>query len=661
MKRKILALVSAVLCLMVLWGCQKAEPEETTEPEATEVMVLATAPADGNPDDVTCKGSYGAERDDIDADAVVATVGDAKLTNGELAVWYHGAIARYRQEGHEENPDFEADLDLQECQADGSVNSWQQYFLREALNDWHTAQALEVTARTDKIVTEEAFHPDPEQESYMAGMPVTEYLYGYKEYFEPNSMHQAYLDAVPQMLDTLAKEKGFADEDDLAEKAFGAEREDLEAVAKLYNYGYMYFTQLTYTEEPEEAEEKTEEISAKEERLVDIRHILLVPQSVTDRKGNVTDPVTVAEDGAVTCSENLWNKNGNLAKKLLREWKNPYKNSEKDFREMAYRESDDAASSENGGIYRRIRQGQLITELDRWCFDETRKVGDTTIIRTKLGDHILYFAGSKTTADVQSEQEQTKHEQKEIIAGLKERFPAKIDYSKIQLSRAEAAVSLEELLYPDVAHERYPELPLYLQQAYGSLKFGNDLLYSHGCGITSFSLVSSYMMDKEYTPPEMAAQFRRYNSDGTDGMIFINEPETMGYYMEERTFDPDRVLEALREGKVVISLQGKGYWTNGGHYITLEKLTEDDWIQVRDTHMINYKRIEDHKLDKHEQKNVFGFSAGGYWIMQKKVRTIPFCSRCGDGEDASAILQNGEYLCEKCETSLIRRNVWLES
>ena len=659
-KRLFLLLLAALMLLCA--GCGNGMPEETAPPETVTVpTVPVTVPSDGDPDDVTCKGSY--SREDWAPDAVVATLGDHQLTNEQLQVWYALAVAERKQGPYDAAPDFSKPLDTQECPIDDSVNSWQQYFLKRALNLWHSVYAMELQAREEPLPTEEAYKPSQQNyERYMTDIPATDYLYGFNPLYQPNSMHSGYLEDLPETLNVLAKEKGYADAAALAEEAFGAEQDALESVAKLYNYGYMYFTQLTYEDAAEEAaEEEAQPASAEEERLVDIRHILLVPQSVTDRKGNVTDPVTVAKDGTVTCSENLWNKNANLAKKLLRTWKNPYKNSEKDFREMAFRESHDAASSENGGIYRQIRQGQLVKELDQWCFDPVRKAGDTNIIRTKLGDHILYFAGSKTVKDVQAEQEKLRQTQEGILSQLKDRFPAKIEYRKMQLSRAEATASFDELLYPDVAHERYPELPLYLQQAYGGLKFGNDLLYSHGCGITSFSLVSSYMMDEEYTPPEMAAQFRRYNSDGTDGMIFINEPETMGYYMEERTFDPERVLEALREGKVVISLQGRGYWTNGGHYITLEKLTEDDWIQVRDTHMINYKRIEDHKLDKHEQKNVFGFSAGGYWIMQEKVRTIPFCDRCGAGENASVILQAGEYLCEKCEKALIRRNVWLEN
>ena len=651
MRKKRIALVLLCLCLLSLWGCADEELPEA-EQETVEAFAPETVPEDGNPEDVTCKGTYTGSGED---NTVVAKVGDAMLTNGQLRAWYYSTIAQYQLENHPNGPDFSKPLDTQECWADDSVNSWQQYFLREALDNWHKAQALEVAARTDKIVTEEAYQPDPEQKSYMDGMPVTEVLYGYHEYYKPNSMHQTYLDQIPELLETLAEEKGYANAKELAEKAFGTDLENLEAFARLYNDGYMYFTQLSYDAVPEAAEEK----ATAGETYVDIRQILLRPEESVDRKGNVLDAVTVAADGKVTCSEELWTKCENQAKKLLQEWKKTYKETEKGFREMAYKYSQDTASSENGGIYRQIRKGQLVQSLEDWCFDAERKAGDVTTIRTEYGLHIVYFAGSGAVETLEKQQQETIKAQMELIVQMQERFPATVDYEKICLTEAEAAVSYQDVLYPDIAHERCPELPLYLQQDYGDFKFGWDRLYTHGCGITSFALLSSYMMDEEYTPTEMSEQFRRYNSDGTDGMLFIYEPCTIGYYLKARTYNAAEVEQALRDGHKVIALVGPGYWTTTGHYITLEGITEDEKIQVKDTHMFNYKKLEDHAKDKHELKSVFGFGVGGYWVMSKKVTSLPNCHRCGDG--SQSIVQSGDYQCEKCEKALLRRNVWLES
>lgn len=643
MKRKIWMLTLVGLCLLALWGCQRKGPAENTEPLATEAVISATVPPDGDPENATCKGTYTGSGSDK---AIAATVGDAMLTNGQLRAWYAAEIAQYRQENHEINPDYTAPLDTQACPIDDSVNSWQQYFLQEALNRWHGAQVMEIVSRTDKLEKDPAYDPDQEELiAHMEGMPVTDILYGYYDYYQPNSMHQSYLDNIPTMLDTLAADSGYADAQAMAEAAFGTDLDEVESFVQLYNYGYTYYTFLGYDLEAEEA-------AAAGEKRVDIRQILLVPDPATDWKGNVLDPVTVGSDGKVTCSETLWEKCETQAKKLLKQLDQQRFPQEKVFRELAYQNSEDKASSENGGIYNGIRQGQLITELDSWCFDTARQVGDTAILRSDYGVHILYFAGI-------SVQQDTEELLQALVTNAKNRFPMAVNYSAIVLTEPEALLSYDDILYPDVAHERYPEVPLYLQQSYGELKYGSVLLNTHGCGITIFSMLSSYMMDEEYTPAEMCEQFRRYSyGNGTDGMIYIYESATMGYYMLERTFDSNKAYAALEAGHIVVSVQSPGYWTTGGHYIMLEKLAEDGKVQVRDTNMPNYAKIPAHAEDKHAFKDITSSNAG-YWIMQKKVKTIPFCSRCGDGEGVLGLIDATDYVCEKCQTALNRRNVWL--
>ena len=84
-KRYLAAALCAVMLLEGLTGCGKKPPvkTETTAPsaaETTQPTVPATMPQDGNPGDVTCKGSYTA--DSVNASAMVATVGNEQLTNG---------------------------------------------------------------------------------------------------------------------------------------------------------------------------------------------------------------------------------------------------------------------------------------------------------------------------------------------------------------------------------------------------------------------------------------------------------------------------------------------------------------------------------------------------------------------------------------------------
>ena len=255
----------------------------------------------------------------------------------------------------------------------------------------------------------------------------------------------------------------------------------------------------------------------------------------------------------------------------------------------------------------------------------------------------------------------TAENQAQLIADARKNYPAKIDYEAITLSGEKAELSFADVLYPDIAHERFPEIPLYLQQDYGTTMYGGHKLSSNGCGITSLSMLASYMTDTELTPPEMCARYGTYSHrNGTDGMIFIYEPPVLGFYLREKTYEPPIAKAALEEGQIVISVQHNGYWTRGGHYIVLEKINEDGTIQVRDSNIFNYGRISSHSQDSHTWGSIT--SAGsGYWIFEDKITTIPACSRCGDPESIVEGLFTGDYHCRKCEPALLRRNTYLSA
>ena len=115
-------LIPVLTMVLLLCGCEKAH-EKTDNFEqiqvTTEATVPATIPADGDPGDVTCKGTYTGEM----SDSVVATSGSMELTGEELQVWYWAEVSQYRQENHETAPDFDLPLDTQVCGIDSSVNS----------------------------------------------------------------------------------------------------------------------------------------------------------------------------------------------------------------------------------------------------------------------------------------------------------------------------------------------------------------------------------------------------------------------------------------------------------------------------------------------------------------------------------------------------------
>lgn len=418
MKKKMMILVLAAV-LAVLTGCDAPEPEKPTAPQAetVEQMPRATVPADGDPGNVTCKGSYTSE---VDSAQTAAKVGDRELTNGVLQAFYWAEVSDYRQGDAMEKPDFDQPLDTQVCPVDEGVSSWQQYFLKRALNAWHSAQALILRSENEILPTEEAYQPNPKTHAdNMEGKPATKFLYGYQEVYRPNTMHQAYLDEIPGMLEQLAAEKGYASAQDMAGAAFGTSEEDLAAYAELLNRGYMYFTFLGYDLDP--AEEDVEAWFADREEAyaqagitqgcgscVDIRQIL-----VPDREA---------------------------AEELLAQWETYLKVNEAAFAELAVRNSLDQGSAMDGGAYRQVKRGQLPGELEQWCFDEGRRPGDVTTITTEQGCHILHFSGSTPIWFARARQDLTAHLEEAMIGEARERYPMEVDYEAIQLGSAEGGV-----------------------------------------------------------------------------------------------------------------------------------------------------------------------------------------------------------------------------
>ena len=233
----------------------------------------------------------------------------------------------------------------------------------------------------------------------------------------------------------------------------------------------------------------------------------------------------------------------------------------------------------------------------------------------------------------------------------------KFAYDQIALPEGKTAISTSDLLYPDIAHERFPEIPLYLQQDYPGVMFGGFLLRTNGCGITTMAMVASYLSDELLTPPEMCRRYGGYSHrNGTDGMIFVKEPPVMDFYLVEKTYEPTKAWEGLENHHLVVSIQHKGYWTRGGHYIALQEITEDGNIRVRDSNIYNYVRVPAHVNDEHTWASIT--SAGsGYWVFDYKITRIPGCARCGDQAESSLVGEN--FYCRKCAPAVMRRDTYL--
>lgn len=398
-------LLIAIIVGLVVAGLRKDKaelPVESTEAsEIVEETEAPTIPADGNPDDATCKGTYTAADDAViaSADTIVATMGDSKLTNGQLQVFYwtevwqflsnYGSYAQYF------GLDVNQSLDTQAC-AMVENRTWQQFFLESALTRWQQCQAF--TLEADKA----GFVLDDET--------------------------QASLDGVIDSLDEVAVNNGLTDANALLVDRMGAG-----ATADAYLYlqqlqykGYTYMSEcedaITLTDEELEAYfdghegDYADQGITKTSCTIDVRHILISPE----------------QNDSGEIPEEAWAASESKAQEILNEYLAGDK-TEESFAALANEYSVDPGSNTNGGLYTGVSQGEMVEEFDAWCFDATRQKGDTGIVKTTYGYHIMYFSGSQTIWQDKVRTDIINDRMEAMISEIMEQNPMTVDYSKIVL------------------------------------------------------------------------------------------------------------------------------------------------------------------------------------------------------------------------------------
>ena len=646
--KKLKRLVCLALAVLMLSGCGAVAAEPTRIP----VTETAGLPA-GDPDTVSCRGSYTGTGD---GSLEVAMVGAEHLTNGMLQIYYRMAVQQYQAAGITPAPDFSQPLDAQLRTGNAEDGSWQQYFLDRALETWHLQRAMEIESRKYVKREEKNFAVNKElhaeyMDACMAVSPAKRFLYSDDATFAPNTMHEAFLNGIPDMLEKLAAELGFADADALARAAFGSMTAavDLADYARLLNWDYAWFTEQLYDINPTD-----EEIRAFLEAhpgdcegyAVNLRHILLIPEGAE-----------VAADGTVTASEKAWKDCRQQADKLFQDARFQLY-PEPGFATLAHDHSMDPGSSLAGGMYEQVLPGQLMKPLDDWAFDPARQPGDLGRFDSEYGCHLTWFSGRQELDFLAARENLIRSLSLEKMEKLPRAYPMKVNYEHILLEegRNETALTEDRLLYPDVAHERFPEMPIFIQQDYPRAPYGPGwYVGTHGCGITSYAMLATYMTDTLQTPGAMAEKYGKYSvRDGSDYMLFYYPPAEMGFFLEGFAGKLDQVLEALEAGKPVVNVQTVGYFTRAGHFMVLSGVDEEGLVTIRDSNLYNYKRLEEHKADKFDPTLLLP-SALMFWVYDKKVTSIPVCTRCGDTENAC--IQG--YLCPKCRQALLRRNSFL--
>lgn len=113
---------------------------------------------------------------------------------------------------------------------------------------------------------------------------------------------------------------------------------------------------------------------------VNVRHILIAPETADD--ASVTD-----------ATDEQWKAAYSKAEEILNNWKSGDA-TEDSFAELAKENTTDTGSQDNGGLYENVIPGQMVNPFSAWCFEAGRKTGDTAIVRSAYGYHIMYYVGT---------------------------------------------------------------------------------------------------------------------------------------------------------------------------------------------------------------------------------------------------------------------------
>ncbi len=125
----------------------------------------------------------------------------------------------------------------------------------------------------------------------------------------------------------------------------------------------------------------------KETAGATVRHILVQADTEKENSEGNKIPLSDAE------IEANFDKAYKEAKKILKEWKKGAA-TEDSFAALATEKTDDTGSAETGGLYEDITStSSYVPEFLDWALAD-HEVGDTEIVKTQYGYHIMYFVGA---------------------------------------------------------------------------------------------------------------------------------------------------------------------------------------------------------------------------------------------------------------------------
>ena len=151
---------------------------------------------------------------------------------------------------------------------------------------------------------------------------------------------------------------------------------------------------------------KTSKASVEENETYTVRHILVAPESDSNSSSSTSEKTEYTDE--------QWAAAKKKADSILAKF-NKTDKSEYEFAKLAEQYSTDSASTSSGsndsfgGLYESVTLGQMVPDFEKWSIDDSRKYGDTGIVKSDYGYHIMFFINdcpeyqSKIIAQIKSD------------------------------------------------------------------------------------------------------------------------------------------------------------------------------------------------------------------------------------------------------------------
>lgn len=159
-----------------------------------------------------------------------------------------------------------------------------------------------------------------------------------------------------------------------------------------------------------------------------------------------------------------------------------------------------------------------------------------------------------------------------------------------------------------------------LDERWKNEAYGTDNIGGYACGPTSMAIVVSSLTSDTMDPIQMSewAYQNGYwcSGSGSYHSLIPGAAEEWGLNVEGCTAsEPQRIVDALSNGKLVVAIMTKGHFTSSGHFIVLRGVTAEGKILVADP--ASYSRSEkewDLSIILNEASKHAG-AGGPFWII----------------------------------------------